>query len=217
MGIFLKMLVAEYPLEYATTWKSSYTLNAEITNKLDFEITDKNKTIVQSEGMGVAKFHNQGRKNIEILDFEGFINQFSQKLRAGQGKKCDFILTDAYGSDIIVFNEISKLSSESLKSFPQQETDNAPQNKMEKSFEQLKNSIERLYKSAALACHINGYHTKIGLFSFRLTDTNKYNAATNAMQAFLTPLTMQPSFTAIGVLPQNFVYQRRQYPLAFNL
>lgn len=197
--------------------KKGFTLKTETTDAVDFEIADNNPTIIQQEGMGVARFHNQNRKAIEILDFEAFINLFTQKLRAGQGKKCDFILTDAKGRELIVFNEISKLSSESLTAFPQQAAGNGPQNKIDKSFEQLKKSIERLYSSQALACHINGYAVKIGLFSYRLTEPTKNNIATKAMQAFLTPLKKQPSFTAAGVLPNGFTYQRQEYPHAFDL
>lgn len=217
MGVFTNILKKEYPSAYATTWKADFTLNTETTDAEHFETADKEPTILQQEGMGVARFHNQGRKAIEILDFEAFVNLFTQKLRAGQGKKCDFILTDEEGKELIVFNEISKLSSESLRSFPQQADEKTPQNKIEKSFEQLKQSIERLCVSETLASHIAGYAVRTGLFSYRLTEPAKHNAATNAMLAFLTPLKRQPAFTAAGILPKGFTYQRREYPHAFEL
>lgn len=213
MGVFVDILKDKYPVAYGTAWKASYGVRAETTDATDFEIADKQPTIIQSSGCGVAKFHNPGKKQIEVLDFEAFIDQFTQSRSAGYGKKCDFILTDTNGTDVIIFNEISKLDSQSLQAFPWQEQKSAgPHNKAEKATEQLRCSIERLYASEAIASHINGYHSKVGLFSYRLKDAEKPNAATRAMEGFNAPLRVQRSIKIYGLLPCGFEYLRVLYP-----
>lgn len=215
MCVFTDILKSEYPAAYGTTWKADYTVKAVMTSEPEFEIADKKESIIQPAGQGVARFLNPNRKEIEVLDFEAFVDQFTQSVKAEQGKKCDFILTDSRGEDVIVFNEISCLSSKSLQAFPQ--TEATDRGKIEKSFNQLRCSIERVRKSAKLAEHIDGYRVKVGLFSYRLTDAVKENAATRAMQDFNAPLMAQPVVRIKDALPGGFAYQRRAYPEGYEV
>ncbi len=172
--------------------------------------------MLQPEGEGIAKFTNPDRSTYEVIDFEAFINQFSQSVKAGQGKKCDFILAATSDSGTFVVNELSHLWSKSLKAFPQKEQSYS--GKQEKAIGQLQASIERLFKSPELKARIESYQSQIALFSIRLKDTAQAeNVAMQSMSTFLQPLASQREVTFPHIRFNGFTFKRVIYPNSFVL
>lgn len=215
---FSKLLQTAYAPAYHTTWKEEYFLRVEVVNEATFELRDKQTTLVQCLGKGVACFLNPQGEEIEVIDFEHFINQFTQRLKAGQGKKCDFILVPIDHHDFFILNEISHLREESLHKFREEEE---PLGKLEKSFSQLKSSIEKLYHSPEIATRLENTKRKVALFSVRLKEgsvnSDKTDPAQHALATFLLPSREQKVFKVTQGLPYGFVYERRIYPKAFSL
>lgn len=218
MTPFSKLLQAAYAPAYGTTWKEQYSMRVEVVDLETFELRDKKETMVQSPGTGVACFHNPQKEEVEIIDFEHFVNQFTQSLQAGQGMKCDFILTPLEHQDYIILNEVSHLWEKSLRQFGENEKF---QGKLEKSFAQLKSSIEKLYHSQEIASWLDKTPRKVALFSVRLKDCpesmRRTDSSLRSLTAFLLPATEQKTITVKEGLPHGFVYERRIYPNALYL
>lgn len=218
MTPFSKLLQAAYAPAYGTTWKEQYSMRVEVVDLETFELRDKKETMVQSPGTGVACFHNPQKEEVEIIDFEHFVNQFTQSLQAGQGKKCDFILTPLEHQDYIILNEVSHLWPESLRKFREDEKFGG---KLEKSFAQLKTSIEKLYHSQEIASRLDKTKRKVALFSVRFKDCSesmrKKDSSLQSLATFLLPATEQKTFIVKEGLPHGFEYERRFYPSALSL
>lgn len=218
MKHFSKLLQTAYAPAYRTTWKEQYSMRVEVVDAETFELRDNKPAMVQSPGEGVACFHNPQREEVEIIDFEHFVNQFTQSVEAGRGMKCDFILTPIKHQDFIILNELSHLKEESLVRFRE---DEKFQGKLEKSFAQLKSSIEKLYHSQELATRLDKTRRKVALFSIRLRDCSecihKKSSPLHNLATFLLPATGQKTFIVDQGLPHGFVYERRFYPNALSL
>lgn len=72
-----------------------------------FEIRDGQLQIVQYTGNGVSVINNNSETDVEIIDFEHYINIF-RDTDAGMGRKCDFIINPIAGYDFIIFNELTE-------------------------------------------------------------------------------------------------------------
>lgn len=124
---FSELLIDEYPAAYHTVWKGS--LKCQMVDAEQFEIADNKPEMLQPVGEGIAKFTNPAQSGYEAIDFEAFVNQFSQSVKAGQGKKCDFILAATSCDGYFVLDELSHLWSKSLTNFPQEEQNTAESRK----------------------------------------------------------------------------------------
>lgn len=213
---FSELLQKTYPQAYNVKWKASYAMRVEETQAEVFEIRDKAVTILQTDGEGVACFSNPNAERVEVIDFEHFVNLFTQSVKAGQGKKCDFILAPADHQDYIILNELSHLRKESLSQFREK---NESGGKQEKSFLQLEFTINRLCKSKEIADRIDSTTRKIALFSVRLKKGNgdSKDSTSRSLETFLRPATEQETFIMCNNLPHDFTYVRLFYPNPFRL
>ena len=218
MTHFSKLLQTAYAPAYGTTWREEYTMRVEEVGSETFELRDQEPTMVQTHDKGVARFLNPHKEKVEIIDFEHFVNQFTQGLEAGRGKKCDFILAPLQHQDYIILNEVSHLWKKSLRHFRESEHF---QGKYEKSFAQLKSSIEKLYHSPEIAIRLENTKRKVALFSVRLKDCpeslRKKDSSLQSLASFLLPATEQKVIIVNQGLPHGFVYERRFYPNALSL
>lgn len=215
---FSELLQTSYASAYNTTWKEQYFVRREIVDTDTFELCDKKTKMVQSPGKGVSRFLNPHKEEVEIIDFEHFVDQFTQALKAGQGKKCDFILAPCLNQNFIILNEVSHLWEKSLDQFREEKES---WGKTEKSFAQLKSSIEKLYCSKEIASRLDQAKMKVALFSVRLKkcleSTFKKDPSLRNVSTFLLPVTEQKTIIVEQGLPHGFVYERRTYPEAFPL
>ena len=218
MERFSELLKSAYAGAYNTTWREPYSLRKDEVNHQYFEINDREHNIIQREGEGVARFYNPQGEQWEIIDFEHFVNQFTQRLEAGKGKKCDFILAPLEHQDFIVLNELSHLHRDSLHHFKEEDEG---WGKLEKAFAQLSSSIEKLYRSQEIASRLDATKRKVGLFSARLKEpvetTRENDAALHSISTFLKPLAEQPIVVRQNSLPHGFDFVRVFYPHAFQL
>lgn len=213
---FFNLLIGNYTAAYGTVWKDSFDIKCQLVENEQFEIADNMPEMLQPEGEGTAKFTNPSHSCYEVIDFEAFVNQFSQSVKAGQGKKCDFIVAATSGNGTFVLNELSHLWSKSLKTFPQKEQEYS--GKQDKAIGQLMASIERLFKSPELKAFIESYQSQIALFSIRLKDTTQAeNVAMQSMSTFLQPLASQREVTFPHLLSNGFTFKRVIYPNSFVL
>lgn len=218
MTHFSKLLQTAYAPAYGTKWREQYTMRVEEVESETFELRDQEPTMLQSPGKGVACFQNLQKDKVEVIDFEHFVNLFTQGLEAGRGKKCDFILAPLQHQDYIILNEVSHLWEKSLRQFRESEHF---QGKYEKSFAQLKSSIEKLYHSPEIAMRLENTKRKVALFSVRLKDCpesmRKKDSSLQSLATFLLPATEQKTLIVNQGLPHGFVYERRFYPNALSL
>ena len=91
----IKLLQTAYPSHYGAKWKDVYSVRFEHTYLASFAIKDNKPTIIQDEeNSAVSLYVNPEGKNITIVDWEAYVNQYTNALCAGEGKKCDFIVYD---------------------------------------------------------------------------------------------------------------------------
>ena len=218
MTHFSKLLQTAYAPAYGTKWREQYTMRVEEVESETFELRDQEPTMLQSSGKGVACFQNLQKEKVEVIDFEHFVNLFTQGLEAGRGKKCDFILAPLQHQEYIILNEVSHLREKSLSQFRESDL---YQGKYEKSFAQLKSSIEKLYHSKEIAKRLENTKRKVALFSVRLKDCpeslRKKESSLQSLATFLLPATEQKAIIVNQGLPHGFVYERRFYPNALSL
>lgn len=218
MTHFSKLLQTAYAPAYGTKWREQYTMRVEEVESETFELRDQEPTMLQSPGKGVACFQNLQKDKVEVIDFEHFVNLFTQGLEAGRGKKCDFILAPLQHQEYIILNEVSHLREKSLSQFRESDL---YQGKYEKSFAQLKSSIEKLYHSKEIAKRLENTKRKVALFSVRLKDCpesmRKKDSSLQSLATFLLPATEQKTLIVNQGLPHGFVYERRFYPNALSL
>ena len=218
MTHFSKLLQTAYAPAYGTKWREQYTMRVEEVESETFELRDQEPTMLQSPGKGVACFQNLQKEKVEVIDFEHFVNLFTQGLEAGRGKKCDFILAPLQHQEYIILNEVSHLREKSLSQFRESDL---YQGKYEKSFAQLKSSIEKLYHSKEIAKRLENTKRKVAPFSVRLKDCpesmRKKDSSLQSLATFLLPATEQKTLIVNQGLPHGFVYERRFYPNALSL
>lgn len=219
MNDFADILPESYAEAFATPWKEGYTLRHVTTDAVGFELCDRKSEFLQAAGEGVVKYANASRTPITVIDFEHFIDQFTQSVRAGRGKKCDFILYTSDKTGTFIFNEVSQLNSQSLTSF--REKNDKYSGKRDKAVDQLSNSIERVCTSPALAACISRYRQKVALFAIRLTDISAQSMHADpmlrSMAAFRSPLQMQANIDLPAEMPHGFTFRRCIYPEAFAI
>lgn len=162
----MKFLREDYPRHYSITDGREIAVRREEPHKPTFEICDKKETIIQEEGKGVSKIRWQGDQ-VEVIDFEGYIDQFGEE----GVQRCDFVIASVAGDAFIVFNELTESESQYIR-----------KGKSIYATRQLAASIERFYKVGNL---LDGYAKKVALFSCRLTDKELNKKMKKCLMAFL--------------------------------
>ena len=103
----IDFLKKDYPKHFGQEWKEdTMQVRREQRPKGKFEIRDGQPQIVQYTGNGVSVINNNSEIDVEIIDFEHYINIFHDT-DAGMGRKCDFIINPIAGYDFIIFNELT--------------------------------------------------------------------------------------------------------------
>lgn len=197
---------------YGVRWDSSKnSLRREEKSSIKFEIKDKEDTIVQYTGHGVSVLNNKLNVNVEIIDFEDFMNQFDDT-PAGIEDRCDFIINPIAGYDVIVFNELTETKSRYIHPFVQPTTGEEREGKLNYAKGQLKSSIERFYICDNF---LDNYGRKVALFSYKLTDTDMpNNPAMMSMKAFQSVTGIYANISSDD-MPHGFTFEQRVYNKEF--
>lgn len=113
----IDFLKKDYPYHFGLEWKEdTMQVRKEQRPKGKFEIRDGQPQIVQYAGHGVSVINNNSEIDVEIIDFEHYINIFHDT-DAGMGQKCDFIINPIAGYDFIVFNELTESEKQYVMPF----------------------------------------------------------------------------------------------------
>lgn len=180
----------------------------EYTQKHKFEIRDNCPSIMQEPGKGVAVFTNNTGYEVEIVDFEAFINSLAGT-EAGEGLKCDFLIDFKDLTDLFLFAELTETKEIYLK--PHLNDGVMEEGKFAHAESQLKESIEKIMK--ADAGFLAQYRNKTALFAFRLPEIKQKNPVASSVEKFRKPLQLN----LIKHWENGFKYERRMYNAPYEL
>ena len=202
---FLKKV---YPAHFGQEWKEdTMQVRREQRPKGKFEIRDGQLQIVQYTGNGVSVINNNSETDVEIIDFEHYINIF-RDTDAGMGRKCDFIINPIAGYDFIIFNELTESEKQYIMPFTSPKTGEEKEGKLAYAKKQLEISIEKFY---SVNNFLDDYEKKVALFSCRLTDTRPNGIMSKSLRAFRKPQKIFANIRAHELLIHDFVFEQRIY------
>jgi hypothetical protein len=117
---------------------ASPSVNVVSTSNADFDLKD-DSVLVYPSGAGIAKYSNPNKKEVNVINFETFINSLPTTFQTGR-EKCDLIV---YTSDLSHFllNELTETNLKYISDFTQ--TDGTPRiGKRNKAVSQLKQTLK---------------------------------------------------------------------------
>lgn len=204
----IDFLKKDYSSHFGLEWKEeTMQVRREQRPKGKFEIRDGQPQIVQYTGQGVSVINNNSEIDVEIIDFEYYINIFHDTA-AGMGRKCGFIINPIAGYDFIIFNELTASEKRYIMPFTSPETGEEKEGKLAYAKKQLEISIEKFY---SVNDFIDNYKKKVALFSYRLTDGKPKSYMTRSVKAFRKPLKISSNIRANELLRHGFIFEQRLY------
>lgn len=204
----IDFLKKDYPAHFSQEWKEdTMQVRREQRPKGRFEIRDGQPQIVQYKGHGVSVINNDSKTDVEIIDFEHFINIFHDT-DAGKGRKCDFIINPIAGYDFIVFNELTESEKQYIMPFTSSKTGEEKDGKLAYAKKQLESSIEKFY---AINNFLDNYEKRVALFSCRLTDGKPDRYMTRSVSAFRKPQKILANIRAHEFFTHGFIFEQRIY------
>ncbi len=210
----IDFLEKDYPAHFNVKWDEVGTqIRKEQQPKGKFEIRDRRQKIVQYSGKGVSVINNNSNIDVEIIDFEHYVDIF-KKMEAGLGRKCDFIINPIAGYDFIVFNELTESDSQYLLPFTSPETGEGKEGKLAYAKKQLEMSIEKFY---SVNDFLDNYKRKTALFSCRLTSGKPERVMTKSLAAFRKPQRILSNIHSNELLVHGFVFEQRIYDKEYKL
>lgn len=204
----IDFLKKDYPSHFGLEWDdNTMKIRKEKRPKGKFEIRDGQLRIVQYAGRGVSVINNNSGTDVEIIDFEHYINIFCDT-DAGMGRKCDFIINPIAGYDFIIFNELTESERQYIMPFTSPQTGKEKEGKLAYAKKQLEISIEKFY---SVNNFLDNYEKKVALFSCRLTDGKLERYMTRSISAFRKPQKIFSNIRAHEPLTHGFVFEQRIY------
>ncbi|RGQ78875.1 hypothetical protein DWY80_22275 [Bacteroides ovatus] len=210
----IKFMKKDYPNYFKMTWDDTQMeIRREEHSTGKFEIRDQQPTIIQYKGNGVSVINNNRQVNVEIVDFENYIDLY-KGTPAGLGRKCDFIINPMAGYDFIVFNELPESESQYVTSFDKPMTGEHKEGKRAYAKKQLEISIEKFYSVNDL---LDAYQKKIALFSCKLSDGKSNHPMTNSIKAFRKPHRIFSNIRSNEPMAHGFVFEQRIYDKEYKV
>lgn len=224
----IDLLKQDYPTHYGLH-RNTIDVLSETTSDEYFDLTDKKDLgiIVQYKN-GNVSFNHANQTEIEVIDYESFLNGFSGTSFERGRKRCDFIMYEKGGSSdsFFVLNEqTSALGSTVNLSKPILTHKKVvfPGGKYEKVEVQLVETLRALRAVLSIASFINKYKKKIGLMSYEILSPDANTSS--AIKAFARykqtesretgengAILKQPDLNA-----QGFEYRRISHDYSFKL
>lgn len=213
---FVELLKTAYPAYYKAIWKKGYEVCYTDCCDPQFELKDRAGQMIQKPGEGVAVFGNKECLKIGVVDFERYVNQYTDALQAGSGKKCDFIIFSVEKNAVFVLCELTKTRKDYLDGFVQPRTGEFRTGKREKALEQLGSSIEKLGRVPEIADYLKTIERKVALFAYRIPDGD-HGVMGASMAAFSRPVSVISSIESMEKQMNGFCFQQRIYPDSLDL
>lgn len=195
----VKFLKEDYPKRHGITDGREILVRREEPHRPTFEISDKKETIIQEEGKGVSRIRWQGDQ-IEVIDFEGYINQFGEE----GVLRCDFVIDSIAGNAFILFNELTHALKGSI---------DKEDGKRAKAYHQLEESIKRFCEGEWDL--LDKYKKRVALFSFRYKDEPIGEPTKKTRKKFRKMQVRLPNIRDEQPLPHGFTFEQRLYPMPY--
>lgn len=210
----IEFLKLDYPKHFGLSCKAdTIQIHREEHAPGKFEIRDKKDKIIQYRGDGVSVINNNSTINVEVVDFEKYISQFTGT-KAGESKMCDFIINPIAGHEFIVLNELTESAGRYILPFTSPETGDRKEGKRAYAQRQLTISIEKFY---SVSNFLDSYKRKVALFSCRLTHGRSSNSMTSSMQSFQRVTKIISNIRSNTSMPHGFQFEQRIYNEEFKL
>ena len=167
-----ELLERDYIAEHKISSRD-VTAVPEITDSVDFDLTDDFPIEILPLGIGQLSIHNE-KGNLEIIHYENFVNQCKRPASFLRGRsKCDFILTSIDNHEIALLIEMTSAlgSIANLQKVIIRETDGAtafPGGKFEKCEFQLYSSLRDLMEVQSISEVLNAYAKRICLMAYKI-------------------------------------------------
>lgn len=210
----INFLKKDYPNHFKMKWDgNTMEIRREEHSTGKFEIRDLQPTIIQYRGNGVSVINNNSQVNVEIIDFEHYINLYKDT-PAGLGRKCDFIINPIAGYDFIIFNEFTESESRYVTPFDVPETGEHKEGKRAYAKRQLEFSIEKFY---CVNNFLDNYQKKVALFSCRLSDGKPNHVMTKSMTAFRKTQKILSNIRSNEPMVHGFIFEQRIYDKEYKV
>ena len=210
----IDFLKKDYPAHFGQEWKEgTMQVRREQQPKGKFEIRDGQSQIIQYPGRGVSVINNNSGIDVEIIDFEHYINIF-HNTDAGVGRKCDFIINPIAGYDFIIFNELTASEKQFIMPFTSRKTGEAKEGKLAYAKKQLEISIEKFYN---VNNFLDQYKKRVALFSCQLTAADSNGIMSQSLRAFRKPQKIFSNIRANEPLVHGFVFEQRIYDKEYKV
>ena len=208
----IKLLHTANPNHYGAKWKDVQSVRFEHTNLTSIAIKDKKTTIIQEdENDAVSLYVNPEEKDITIVDWEAYVDQYTNALCAGEGKKCDFIVYDDR-RDKFILDELTYSHEKYIIGIGNRI------GKRIKARIQLSESINKLYSVPEIQNYISAFEKRIALFSYRIAESSDDEIMSTSMAAFSAPTRLLGDIEEeSSSMPHGFVYHQHIYPTPFEL
>jgi hypothetical protein len=123
----------------------------------DFELVD-DATMIYPSGRGIAKYSNPTHKEVNVINYETFIDSLPQTFRQGR-EKCDLLV---YTSDLSFFllNELTKTQLQYVSDFIQTNDGLPRMEKRNKAISQLKQTLNDICAVPNIDTFIKKHKTK---------------------------------------------------------
>jgi hypothetical protein len=139
---------------------ASPLVNVASTNDNNFDLKD-DSTMIYPSGAGVARYNNPHRKEVNVINYESFINSLPIAFQSRK-EKCDLIVYTSYFSHFLL-NELTNTQSQYVPDFTQ--ADGTPRTgKRNKAISQLKNTLEDISAVPAIKKFIDRHTIKYCCF-----------------------------------------------------
>lgn len=183
-------------------FKEDFSLN---DNKVCFECRSKDSMFADCNQ---RVLEISAHKEVHVLNFEQFINQFDGTPAAIIGDRCDYIL---YDEQKIAFCDVSCSS----RKWVEPNNGKYPQGKRAKVYEQMKNSLNTLLTVTLLDTKILSFTFKDAIFGWRERDNygEEDQAMLNMMLFSKTPSSQEKVLhTEVYAMGHNFSFVEVEYP-----
>lgn len=198
-------------------WKRYVTALECNVHAVDFRLMDENACIqcekrgIPCEEKEVALFSVDGTE-VLTYNMESYLNQYASHYKKAKGCRCDFLHLDTQ-RNYFVLNELTCSAEKYVD--PYVNSSGQQDGKREKARRQINAVIGLLMEVKELESYIESFSQKIGLFSWRIPNSNT-NEAENAMNMFMQPQQAVENITTLSNLNGGFQFVQQIYPSQFK-
>ncbi len=182
----IDLLKNDLPAHYGLH-RTKITVLSETTSERTFDLDDKREGIIVAYKAGNVSFELTSETEVQVIDYESYLNEFrGTRFETGRSR-CDFILYDMKNNGFFILNEQTSASgSASNLSKPildKHKNVRFPDGKYGKAEKQLAVTLDTLKNVSTIDAFINTFTRKICLMSYVISQPEASDVS-NARQAF---------------------------------